>query len=266
MLRHKRRKCTHFLSPAGGPSISAVAKRLGRGTATGIRTPALGIRVGSAPRRLVRDPSPRAGLLRIRTRECQPVSARVGPPDPSDVAARLQRAGRSVPSDGCLMVVLVKPDARPVKNEIPLPPAPPPPPPTVRPSPSPTRAGAGTSSRSCPYASPPPPLRRRPPGARWRPAAVAARAARPNRATRVRALLPARRGADPTAINRLPMGRYLGEGVLPEAGAHLPAPAALPAGVRGSGLAPQCRPRALGAAASVSFRRLGPTAGAMVVL
>jgi hypothetical protein len=158
--------------------------------------------VVSAPRRLVRDPSPRASLLRIRTRECQPVSARVGPPDPSDVAARLQRAGRSVPSDGCLMVVLVKPDARPVKNEIPLPPAPPPPPPTVRPSPSPTRAGAGTSSRSCPYASPPappppPPLRRRPPGARWRPAAVAARAVRPNRVTRVRAPIPARRGLTP---------------------------------------------------------------------
>jgi hypothetical protein len=50
----------------------------------------------------MRDPAPRAGLLSISARWCRPVSARLGPPDPSDVAARLQRAGRSEPRDGCL--------------------------------------------------------------------------------------------------------------------------------------------------------------------
>jgi hypothetical protein len=57
----------------------------------------------------MRDPAPRAGLLRIRAGGCRPGSARLGPPDPSDVAARLQRAGRSEPRDGCLMVVVGDP-------------------------------------------------------------------------------------------------------------------------------------------------------------
>jgi hypothetical protein len=39
----------------------------------------------------------------------RPVSARLGPPDPSDVAARLQRAERPEPRDGCLMVVVGDP-------------------------------------------------------------------------------------------------------------------------------------------------------------
>ena len=59
--------------------------------------------VGSVPRPLMRDPAPRAGLLRIRAGGRRPVSARLGPPDPSDVAARLQRAGPSEPRDGCLL-------------------------------------------------------------------------------------------------------------------------------------------------------------------
>jgi hypothetical protein len=78
-------------------------------TATGIRTPALGSGVGSVLRALMGDLAPRAGLLRIRAGGCRPVSARLGPPDPSDVAARLQRAERSEHRDGCLLVVVGDP-------------------------------------------------------------------------------------------------------------------------------------------------------------
>ena len=98
-----------------GPRRLRRAQRRFQRPGTGIRrcrdsNPGAGnLGVGSVTRSLMRDPAPRAGLLRIRAGGRRPVSARLGPPDPSDVAARLQRAERSEPRDGRRMVAMGDP-------------------------------------------------------------------------------------------------------------------------------------------------------------
>ena len=105
-----RRKSTYDPGDSAGPSAGSRG-RAPASAAAGIRTPALGIWGRFHPQASHARSRSASGFAADPGRRCRPVSARLGPPDPSDVAARLQRAERSEPRDGCLMVVVGDPGA-----------------------------------------------------------------------------------------------------------------------------------------------------------